>query len=284
MLKLERRGPHEWEFVYPPMYREMMDEFYEGCERFSEGDFRRAERIFRQVLARMPDHLDALHHLAMLLDERGDRAGARALWEQAVQIGRGAFPKTFNPRRDLLEWGWLDNRPFLRCLHGLALTMFDDGRVEEALLLFQELLRLNPNDNQGIRGLAVEALFTLGRPEEVLKVCHAYPEDAMPETLYGRALALFQMGRREPATNAIRDAIRFLPLVAKELLKSKHRRPPSTFPGTVAWGGPDEAYNYWERQGKFWEDTPGALAWLKEVLRSKPSTASRVRRRPRSKP
>ena len=120
----------------------------------------------------------------------------------------------------------------------------------------------------------VEALFTLRRPEEVLKVCNAYPEDAMPETLYGRALALFQMGRLEPATNALREAIRFLPLVAKELLKRKHRRPPSLFPGTVAWGGPDEAYAYWECQGKFWEDTPGALAWFKEVLKSKPSTAS----------
>ena len=52
--------------------------------------------------------------------------------------------------------GWLENRPFLRCLHGLALVKYEEGAIEEALRLFQELLSLNPNDNQGVRAMTQE--------------------------------------------------------------------------------------------------------------------------------
>jgi len=60
--------------------------------------------------------------------------------------------------------------------------------------LFQKLLLLNPNDNQGVRTLAEEALFKLDRLEDALKIAEQYPTDIMPDTLYGRALALFKLG------------------------------------------------------------------------------------------
>jgi len=53
---------------------------------------------------------------------------------------------------------------------------------------------LNPNDNQGVRTLAEEALFKLDRLEDALKIAEQYPTDIMPDTLYGRALALFKLG------------------------------------------------------------------------------------------
>ena len=150
MLELSRVAPYEWEFVYPAIYDDLMNEFHTGCESYEEGNLDDAERIFRAVLAQMPDHLDAIHHLALVLSKRGMLAEARDLWEQTSRIGHKAFPQDFKLGRDRLEWGWLENRPFLRCLHGLALARYDDGEIEEALGLFLELLSLNPNDNQEI--------------------------------------------------------------------------------------------------------------------------------------
>ena len=121
MLELSRVAPHEWEFVYPTICDDLMDEFHTGCESYEEGNLDEAERIFRAVLAQMPDHLDAIHHLALVLSERGLLAEARDLWEQTNRIGHKAFPQDFKLGRDRLEWGWLENRPFLRCLHGLGL-------------------------------------------------------------------------------------------------------------------------------------------------------------------
>jgi tetratricopeptide (TPR) repeat protein len=143
-----------------------------------------------------------------------------------------------------------------------------EGRLEEALAIDQELLSLNPNDNQGVRALAVTIRFALKRPEEVIKVCTAYPDDGTPEVAYGRALALFQLGRDHEATSALEEAVRWRPRVAAALRKARHRRPKSSIPGTITMGGADEAYEYWQRNSRFWEETEGALSWLAETVRT----------------
>ena len=267
MLKLCRVAPHQWEFVFPDVYNDLMDEFHSGCESYEEGNLDEAEKVFKMVLAQMPDHLDAIHHLALVLSERDLYDQARDLWEQAVRIGRKAFPQDFELGKDRLEWGWLENRPFLRCLRGLALARYKEGQIEEALRLFQELLSLNPNDNQGVRAMSQEALFELGRLEDALKLAEQYHNDVMPETLYGRALALFKLGRQREATAALREAVKYLPLVRKELLETKHHLPRTVRPDMVTCGGADEAYYYWEHWGRFWGKDPEALEWLRGITR-----------------
>ncbi len=53
----------------------------------------------------------------------------------------------------MLPWGIIDNRPYLRCLHGYGLSLWQLGRIEEAAKVFERLLWLNPTDNQGVRFL-----------------------------------------------------------------------------------------------------------------------------------
>jgi len=53
----------------------------------------------------------------------------------------------------LLPWGWIDNRPFLRCLNGFGLCLCRLGRFEEAENILKRMLWLNPSDNQGVRFL-----------------------------------------------------------------------------------------------------------------------------------
>jgi hypothetical protein len=126
---------------------------------------------------------------------------------------------------------------------------------------------MNPNDNQGNRALAVECNFQLGNPAAVLGICERYPNDALEQLVYGRALALFQLCRVPQAGKALRQAVRFYPLIAEELLKPRHRKPKGWSEERVTMGGQDQAYSYWKEQGKFWEQTPGALAWLQETSR-----------------
>jgi tetratricopeptide (TPR) repeat protein len=267
MLELSQMAAHEWEFVYPNIYNDLMDQFHAGCESYEEGNLDEAERNFRTVLVQMPDHLDAIHHLALVLSKRGRISEARNLWDQAVRIGHKAFPQDFELGRARLEWGWLENRPFLRCLHGLALTRYDDGEIEEALRLFQELLSLNPNDNQGVRAMAQVVLCKLGRFEDALEIAKQYPDDIMPETLYGQALALFKLGQHQEATVALQEAIDQLPLVGKELLKTRHRLPRTARSDMITLGGADEAYYYWKHSGRFWKEDAEALEWLREVMK-----------------
>ncbi len=111
--------------------------------------------------------------------------------------------------------------------------------------------------------MAIEACVRLDRFEDALDTCERYGDDAMPDTLYGRALALFRLGRRREANLALRTAIKYVPLVKKELLESKHRVPRTATPGMITMGGADEAYSYWQHWGSLWQEDPKALEWLR---------------------
>ncbi|HXY17585.1 MAG TPA: tetratricopeptide repeat protein [Gaiellaceae bacterium] len=66
-------------------------------------------------------------------------AGERALGPRIFAEGAGYF------------WGLVETRPYMRARAALAALLWKLGRREEALEHARELLRLNPNDNQGIR-------------------------------------------------------------------------------------------------------------------------------------
>ena len=49
---------------------------------------------------------------------------AQECYQAGVQVGERALPPSFD---GLLPWGWVDNRPFLRALHGLGLCQWRLG-------------------------------------------------------------------------------------------------------------------------------------------------------------
>jgi hypothetical protein len=71
-------------------------------------------------------------------------------YQVGFRIGELSLGEGFD---GLLPWGWIDNRPFLRCMHGFGLCHWRLGRFEEAAHIFNRMLWLNPSDNQGVRFL-----------------------------------------------------------------------------------------------------------------------------------
>ena len=103
--------------------------------------------------------IDAHAHLGGLAFEQDDPAAAQAHYATGVRIAECSLPEDFG---GVLGWGWIDNRPFLRCLHGLTLSTWRLEQFTEAHELCWALLWLNPADNQGARSLLPE--ITAGAP------------------------------------------------------------------------------------------------------------------------
>ncbi|HUA63033.1 MAG TPA: hypothetical protein VML19_30030 [Verrucomicrobiae bacterium] len=96
--------------------------------------------------------LDAHAHLGnMVFDGRPEDAIRH--YEAGFRIGELCLGKRFE---GLLPWGWIDNRPFLRCMHGFGLCLWRLRRFREAGNIFSRMLWLNPSDNQGVRFVAGE--------------------------------------------------------------------------------------------------------------------------------
>jgi tetratricopeptide (TPR) repeat protein len=233
-------------------------------------------------LKRNPDEIDLRHHLALALKYLDQDDEALKQWTTAVGAGMKALPAGFCFGRDRLEWGWLENRPFLRAYHGLADALMDEGMMGEAAVILNNILDLNPNDNQGVRMILIQCGFLLKRPGDVLRVCERYPA-ADPDLMYGKALALLQLGREEEAEAAYSEAADAWPKVHQELLKSRHTQPKEMRPGFVTVGGADQAFVYWEEYGQFWKDTRGALAMARRAV-SKTETSFAPGGRARASP
>lgn len=163
-----------------------------------------------------------------------------------------------------LIWAIMDNRPALRVIGFLADTMelLDDDQT--ALQMREWLLRLNPNDNQGMRSEVVNAYLRLGRNADVVALCAHYPEDMLVDVIYGHALALFRLGEREMADLQLQLAKECLPKVAPAIAREKMKAPKNRFDGFVTLGSDGEAWEYRQSARELWLNTPGAMVWLKQ--------------------
>jgi len=119
----------------------------EAAERAAAGDREGAWELLMEALCRDLRCIDAHAHLGNLeFDHRPQRAILH--YEVGMRIAELSLPPMFD---GVLRWGQIYNRPFLRCLHGYGLCLWRLGRLPEAELVFERILALNPNDEQGVR-------------------------------------------------------------------------------------------------------------------------------------
>ena len=176
-----------------------------------------------------------------------------------------------------LRWLLGEHPNFIDGHHHLALILDEtglqcmkEGNYFRAIAIFSTMLKISPNDNQGVRSLLVECFLEIDRPGDVLRICMMFPDDRMEHILYGKVLALFKIGKKEKAEKALSQAVISLPKVAAELVKRSHKPPLKMWKDSITMGGDDQAYYYWERQGKVWKKTPGAMDFIKGFLKTKP--------------
>lgn len=225
------------------------------------GTIRAARKVLLELAARDPLHIDVRHHLGNLAYETGNPELALKHYELAYAIGRLALPPGFAGR---LPWGHLSNRPFLRACHGRALMLMEPGRVIEAGEALAELLRFNPDDNQGVRYLLPDLLLRSGAWAQAREALDQAGVDGT--NLYTRCLVDVEAGRRRDALRWLCTAVSYNPYVPGLLVRPQVAAD-SEAPGAryVTMGGPDEAAEYVRHHASYWRAGKGS-AFLRRVL------------------
>ena len=133
----------------------------QGIEIRESGDWYGAIRHMKGLLKTDERCLDAYAHLGNSYFRYGqphELKIAKNFYKTGVAIGLKSIGNKIN---DVFLWGLIDNRPFLRCLHGLGLCCYRQGQPTDALAIFTKMLWLNPYDNQGARFLINDLLAGL---------------------------------------------------------------------------------------------------------------------------
>jgi len=219
--------------------------------------------LARQALTLDPGAIDGYVILALCAETDAERI---ALLREAIHRGKTLWREYVGrPPRDFF-WAHLETRPFMRALHNLALVLWARGDREEAARLADRMLRLNPNDNQGIRYLALAWHPVLSNWSRVEKLLRKYRGEARTEYLYAYCLDCVRRG--VGADEALDAAMAVNPHVPAMLLSSS----PPLFDQTltsVAYGSEEEAVAYAEFGLEAWASVPTALGWLHSAIRRK---------------
>ncbi|HEU4370794.1 MAG TPA: hypothetical protein VFV05_21440, partial [Methylomirabilota bacterium] len=107
---------------------------------------RRRVLLARKALELSADCADAY---VLLAEESRGPEGSLTLYEQGVAAGERALGAEVFAQEAGRFWGIVSTRPYMRARLGLARTLEDLDRRDEAIPHYRELLRLNPGDNQG---------------------------------------------------------------------------------------------------------------------------------------
>ncbi len=146
------KGPRpmfEMEQVLPGDYDDapFNDPILQAVDLKNTGKTAEAKKLLMDLCQADLRCLDAHSHLGGLVFDYYPR-DAIGHYETGLRIGQLSLGDDFT---GVLLWGFTDNRPFLRCMHGYGLCLWRMGRFEEAEHVFDRMLWLNPSDNQGAR-------------------------------------------------------------------------------------------------------------------------------------
>jgi tetratricopeptide (TPR) repeat protein len=194
--------------------------------------------------------------------ERGSDAQLE-LWQSGVAAGEAAVGELAFEEDVGHFWGILETRPYMRARFGLAMALWARDARDEALGHLRDMLRLNPNDNQGLRYVLAASLLELGRDEELNALLKTYEEDGTAAWTWTMALAAFRrVGDGSDSRRLLAEAVAGNAHVQSYLLGE--RQMPKTLPHLISLGGKDEAISYMDEFGEGWKQTPGALDWLRQ--------------------
>lgn len=160
-----------------------------------------------KAIALDPDNLDAQCLLTDLNFPRGQNPEKRlARDEEVVEQGRDYMKRLEVP--DGNYWGDVRTRPFMRALDQYAMDCYYYGMHRKCASLFEEMIRCNPGDNQGIRSVLILLYMFLEEEEKAEKLYAAYSDNGEETVLLlGMADLKFRLGKLREAENYLQKLL-----------------------------------------------------------------------------
>jgi len=237
---------------------EAQDFAYEAME--AEDPFEVLE-LTKKALQLDPDCSDA-HLLMTGLTSRSLTEEIKKVKEIIARTEQKLGKKYFEENKGHF-WGMVETRPYMRALNFLLSALREAGKTAEAIRQAEEMLELNPNDNQGIRNTLLGMYLETGNLDGARKLFKKYPTEYMAVFLWGQMLERYLSGDLKGAARIYRRASERNPYVFNYL--TGRRRPDFELGDFYSPGDENEAILCLEEIGPAWQKHPEAIEWLKSL-------------------
>ena len=230
------------------------DLVYEAYEQ----SISKGRQLVKQALELDPNNADAYNYLASIEKDidnaikqfkKAIEAGEKSIGAEKFKEGKGHF------------WGIFETRPYMRAKAGLADCLNAKNETDKAIEIYEEMLELNPNDNQGIRYLLSTLLLgktDLGKYENFIKKSE---DENSAVWNYNNALYSFKkLGQTIKSEKTLMRAYKSNVFVIDYMLGNKEM--PDELPRHIGFGDENEAISYVNDAWIIWHQTGGALGWI----------------------
>ena len=239
-----------------------------------------AARLCRAALKVYPDCVDA-HAMLAELNSPTPQEYVKKL-RAAIEAGRRDLGPKFFKREMGYFWGLIETRPFMRAMADLVFALLGLGtpeHVDEAIEFMEEMLELNPNDNQGVRDWLGGCYLARKRYDDADALFKRYPDDWLASPAWLRVLLAHVKKDEAAAVRLLAEARELNPFVEKYLTGEKRR--PRTWPDSYSPGDENEAKYSAHLLLDSWNAHPDAVAWLRRQgkARATPARRSKTSRR-----
>lgn len=167
-----------------------------------------------------------------------------------------------------MEWGYVEQRPYMRTLYSKAMCLEGAGRYEKAKTMYQKLLRLNPGDNLGCRHMLFYLCLRIGDLDVAELMSKENKKESSASFLWGDVLLKFlhwQLDHidKDKLDSCLAKAID-QNLFVPDLLLSTDPLPP--LPTYISYGSKDEAISVTNGINAAWKSVDGINEFLESAM------------------
>lgn len=206
--------------------------------------------LIKEALEIYPNSPDA--YLLMGLDAKTDNEKYQYL-HQAVIAGEKDLGEAFFQENKGHFWMLPETRTYMRAKAEFANFQYYYGNNTAAIKDFEELLELNPNDNQGIRDLLLPIYIVEGKFDDAKALINRYEQDVTAAFMFNHALLYFYSeGLTAKTKSLLKKADQQNPYV-KDYLTGKKAMPRIEYQ-QFGIGDNREAVTYIQENIQLWQE------------------------------
>ena len=215
-------------------------------------------KIAQEALKLNPENIRALSYLASNTENIDE---AFVLYKQAVEIGEKQLGETFFIENKGHFWGMHETRPYMTAKLSYAVCLFAMNKTDEAIQQYNEMLELNPNDNQGIRHILSTILLNCKKYNLYFELYKKFADEISTFGYFNYALFLFATeGATMKAAKALTKANKQNKYVLQFI--SGQKKIVTEPDGYYSIGDESEATIYLTENFKSWVECNGAVEWV----------------------
>lgn len=218
------------------------------------------KKLINQACELNPNNPDALLMLSRLST---DISEAIELARSAMKFAQEELGEDFITQNKGYFWGMVETRPYMLAKDVYAKLVYTSGRISAACTQYEQLLELNPNDNQGIRYSLLRCYLELERFDQAEQLLQSYEDDASTEFRYGKlVLEYLKNGEDSNLSFLYKLARKQNQHVPTYLLGKKSL--PSTQPEYMTPGDQNDAVQYVSSHKGLWIKLYGLVEWMRK--------------------